>query len=74
MKLEDAIERDSQRVSSGAVFMGTCVPINLLFEFLEDDQTVDTFLDQFPMVSRDQARAVLGASRDLLLSAPGPEI
>jgi uncharacterized protein (DUF433 family) len=70
MKLEDVIERDSQKLNSGAVFVGTSVPIKLLFEFLEDDQTMDTFLDQFPAVSRDQARAVLGASRDMLLSAP----
>jgi uncharacterized protein (DUF433 family) len=63
MKLADVIERES----SGAVFVGTSVPIKLLFEFLEDDQTMDTFLDQFPMVTRDQARAVLGASRDMLL-------
>ena len=68
MKLEDAIEHDSREMSSRAVFMGTSVPIELLFEFLQDDQTVETFLDQFPMVSRDQARAVLGASRDMLLS------
>jgi uncharacterized protein (DUF433 family) len=74
MKLEDAIERDSQTMSSGAVFMGTSVPVELLFEFLEDDQTMDTFLDQFPMVTRDQARAVLGASRDMLLSAARSEI
>ena len=74
MKLADAIERDSRKVSSGAVFSGTSVPIKLLFEFLEDDQTMDTFLDQFPTVSRDQARAVLGASRDMLLGAAGSEI
>ena len=74
MKLEDAIEHDSQEMSSRAVFMGTSVPIELLFEFLEDDQTMDTFLDQFPMVSRDQARTVLGASRDMLLSAARSEI
>ena len=70
MKLEDVIERDS----GGAVFVGTSVPIRLLFDFLEDDQTMDTFLDYFPMVSRDQARAVLGASRDMLLSTPNSEI
>ena len=69
MKLED-----SRKMSSGAVFLGTSIPIRLLFEFLEDDQTMDTFLDQFPMVSRDQARAVLDASRDMLLRAAGPEI
>ena len=73
MKLKKQSERDSQKTSS-AVFTGTTVPIKLLFEFLEDDQTIDTFLDQFPTVSRDQARAVLGASRDMLLSATGPEI
>ena len=74
MKLEDVIEHDSREMSSRAVFMGTSVPIELLFEFLEDDQTMDTFLDQFPMVSRDQARAVLGASKDMLLSAARSEI
>jgi uncharacterized protein (DUF433 family) len=73
MKLEHLIEHDSRKSSRGAVFVGTSVPIKLLFEFLEDDQTMDTFLDQFPMVTRDQARAVLGASRDMLLSAAGSE-
>jgi uncharacterized protein (DUF433 family) len=71
MKLGDVIERDSQKTTTGAVFVGTSVPISLLFEFLEDDQTIETFIDQFPMVSRDQARAVLGASRDMLLGAAG---
>ena len=74
MKLADAIERDSQKASGGAVFSGTSVPIELLFEYLADDQTMDTFLDQFPTVSRDQVRAVLGASRDMLLGAAGSEI
>ena len=74
MNLEDVIERNSRKRGSGAVFVGTSVPIRLLFEFLEDDQTVDTFLDQFPMVSRDQALAVLGASPTILLSTSGPEI
>ncbi len=74
MKLEEVIARDTQALSGGVVFVGTAVPIKLLFEFLEDDQTMDTFLDQFPTVSRDQARAVLSASRDMLLSMAVPEI
>ena len=73
MKLADAIERDSRKMNSSAVFTGTSVPIELFFEFLEDDQTMETFLDHFPNVSRDQARAVLGASRDMLLGAAGSE-
>lgn len=51
------------------VFSGTRVPVDFLFQFLEDDQTLETFLDQFPAVSRAQARGVLDASRDLLLGS-----
>ena len=67
MKMEQLIERDQEDISDAAVFAGTRVPIKCLFEFLEDDQTVQTFLAQFPSVSRTQALAVLSASRDLLL-------
>jgi len=74
MKLEDAMERDPNGETAGVVFKGTSVPIKTLFEFLEDDQTLDTFLDQYPAVSRDQARAVLRASRDTLLSTASSEI
>lgn len=70
MKLDDVFERHS----SETIFVGTSVPVRLLFDFLEDDQTIDTFLDQFPMVSRAQVRAVLGASRDMLLSTASSEI
>ena len=69
MMMEELIESDGEKMRGAAVFSGTVVPIKLLFEFLEDDQTMETFLDQFPTVSRDQARAVLTTSRDLLLSS-----
>jgi uncharacterized protein (DUF433 family) len=49
--------------------MGTGVPVEYLFQFLEDDQTLETFLDQYPTVSRAQARGVLGVSRALLLGS-----
>ena len=66
MMIEQLIERDREKIK---VFAGTCVPIKSLFEFLEDNQTMETCLDQFPTVSRTQALAVLSASRDLLLSS-----
>ena len=69
MNVDQLIERDPDKVGDTAVFSGTRVPIAFLFEFLNDDQTVETFLDQYPAVSRDQARGVLGASRDLLLKS-----
>lgn len=70
MKVEHLIERDPEKMGGLAVFTGTRVPVQFLFEFLEDDQTMQTFLDKFPTVSRDQACGVLGASRDLLLKVP----
>ena len=69
MKAEELIERHPEKMGGVAVFTGTRVPVEFLFQFLEDDQTLETFLDQFPAVSRAQARGVLGASRDLLLGS-----
>ena len=66
---EEFIERNAEKSGGAAVFTGTRVPVEYLFQFLEDDQTLETFLDQYPAVSRAQARGVLGASRDLLLSS-----
>lgn len=68
INVQKLIERDPKKSGGVAVFTGTRIPVESLFEFLNDDQTVETFLDHFPMVSRDQARGVLGASRDLLLT------
>ena len=67
MNANELIERDPKKMGGVALFAGTHVPVEFLFQFLEDDQTLETFLDQYPAVSRDQARGVLGASRDLLL-------
>jgi len=69
MKAEELIERNPAKMGGVAVFTGTRVPVAVLFQFLEDDQTLETFLDQFPSVSRAQVRGVLDASRDLLLGS-----
>lgn len=41
------------------MFRGTRVPVAALFENLEDDASVHEFVDWFPGVTVDQARAVL---------------
>lgn len=69
MNVHEFIERDSKSGGGLAVFAGTSVPVEFLFQFLGDDQTMETFLDQFPTVTREQVRGVLGASRDLLLNS-----
>ena len=71
MNVDELVERDAENVEL-AVFAGTRVPVDALFQFLADDQTLETFLDQFPTVSRAQAQGVLGASRDLLLDPKTP--
>ena len=72
MKRKELLERDADMVEGVVVFSGTRVPVELLFQFLADDQTLETFLDHFPTVSRAQAQGVLGASRDLLLDPKTP--
>ncbi|HEX8691746.1 MAG TPA: DUF433 domain-containing protein [Longimicrobium sp.] len=54
-----AVERDPERVSGAWVFRGTRVPVAALFENLEDGVPVGEFVELFPGVTLEQARAVL---------------
>ena len=65
-----AVERDPARVSGAWVFRGTRVPISALFENLEDEASLHDFIEWFPGVSTEQARAVLEhAARSALETA-----
>lgn len=55
------------------VFAGTSVPISSLFEFLQDDQTVETFLNKFPLIARHQALGILSAALKMLAGATPKE-
>lgn len=50
------------------VFVGTRVPAQTLFDYLEGGETLDEFLHQFPSVKREQALAALEMARDSLLA------
>ena len=69
MKPEAVIQRNSLTVDGAALFRGTSVPIRSLFDFLRDNQTVETFLDHYPTIAPEQVLAVLTKSRDMLLDA-----
>jgi uncharacterized protein (DUF433 family) len=56
-----------ERTSGSPCFAGTRVPIQSLFDHLEAGDTIDTFLEDFPPVTRAQAVALLEASRIRLL-------
>jgi uncharacterized protein (DUF433 family) len=65
-----AIERDAERVSGAWVFKGTRIPVSALFENLEDGVPVGEFVELFPGVTLQQARAVLDhAARSALATA-----
>ena len=59
-------------IQSGVpVFAGTRVPVQNLFDYLEEGDSLDGFLRQFPSVTRDQAIAVLEKARvSLVPDAP----
>jgi uncharacterized protein (DUF433 family) len=62
------IERDPEKLSGVPVFAGTRVPVQTLFDCLEEGENLDDFLDQFPTVTRQQAVLVLEASSARLLT------
>lgn len=46
----------SPEVMSGTpVFRGTRVPVQTLFDYIEEGDTLDVFLSDFPTVKREQA-------------------
>jgi len=67
MKTKLPIEIDLEIMSGAPVFQGTRVPVQSLFEYLEDDLSLDEFLDCFPTVRREDAIAVLEHSKSELL-------
>jgi uncharacterized protein (DUF433 family) len=53
------ITSDPKRLSGTPVFAGTRVPVETLFEYIEDGAPLAEFLKGFPNVSREHAVAVL---------------
>jgi uncharacterized protein (DUF433 family) len=57
---EKPLVHSSPHILGGTpVFVGTRVPVQTLFDYLEGGESLDTFLDHFPSVAREQALAVL---------------
>ena len=63
------IHSDPEILSGTPVFVGTRVPAQSLFDYLEGGDTLDEFLRQFPSVKRGQAIAALELARDTLLAS-----
>jgi uncharacterized protein (DUF433 family) len=67
MNPQSLIEVNPQKMSGTPVFRGTRVPIQNLFDCLEDGETIDQFLDQFPTVTKEQVNGILELSKERLL-------
>lgn len=69
MSTADLITVNPDILGGSPVFKGTRVPVKSLFEYLENDYTLEEFLECFPSVTRELACKVLERS-ELALLAP----
>ena len=68
MNTEALVTVDPEILGGTPVFRGTRVPVKSLFEYLENNYTLDEFLECFPSVTRELACAVLERSEAALLT------
>jgi uncharacterized protein (DUF433 family) len=68
MQSSDLITTDPAVLGGTPVFTGTRVPVKTLFEYLENNYSLEEFLECFPSVTRDMARRVLERSETVLLA------
>jgi uncharacterized protein (DUF433 family) len=63
----DLITIDPGILGGTPVFKGTRVPVSTLFEYLEDNYTLEEFLTSFPSVTSAMAHRILERSEAALL-------
>jgi uncharacterized protein (DUF433 family) len=68
MSASELITTDPDILGGTPVFKGTRVPVKTLFDYLENDYSLEEFLECFPSVTREMARALLECSEHALLS------
>jgi uncharacterized protein (DUF433 family) len=68
MSEEILIQRSAEILGGTPVFAGTRVPVQTLIAYLEEGDTLDEFLDDFPAVSRNHAVKVLEKMKESLLA------
>ncbi len=58
------IVRDPDILNGTPIFKGTRVPVRILIESLEEGDSLDVFLENYPSVSREQAIEVLDLAKE----------
>lgn len=59
MDIKELITIDNDILGGQTVFKGTRVPVETLFDHLEAGISLDSFLEDFPTVTKEQAIALL---------------
>lgn len=68
MERSQIVHSNPEILGGTPVFVGTRVPVQTLLVYLEKDETLEEFLDNFPTVSREQAVAFLEEAGRALLA------
>jgi uncharacterized protein (DUF433 family) len=68
MNSDDLITVNPDILGGTPVFKGTRVPVKTLFKYLENNYSLEEFLECFPSVTRDLACRVLERSENALLA------
>lgn len=64
MNVRDYIWTDPQRCSGQPCFKNTRIPVWILYDYLEDGQSVSDFLAAYPDLDRDMVYGLLKAQRE----------
>lgn len=68
MSGNDLITVNPEILGGTPVFRGTRVPVKTLFEYLENNYSLEEFVECFPTVTPEMARRILECSESALLS------
>jgi uncharacterized protein (DUF433 family) len=65
------VHRHPEILSGEPVFVGTRVPVQALVDYLEEGDTIESFLDAFPTINREQVIGFIEqATRALIAQLP----
>lgn len=70
--MEHLITSSKHILGGTPVFAGTRVPFQALIDYLEAGDSIDSFLDDFPSVSREQVIATIETAKEHLLKTQLP--
>jgi uncharacterized protein (DUF433 family) len=72
--LEEVLSIDPEVMHGKLCFRGTRVPLIVLLDNLEEGMGLDEFVEEYPSVTREQAKAVIAWEQSNLKRAAGLDL